>query len=91
MLLSEWQPRITRRYSHEKNVSDKKAHFSLTLMCANASTLKGSKSALLSANCPSCNQPPRKVGHRPEASDMGSGAPVNMKELYLLWLVDCLS
>lgn len=32
LLLNEWQPRITRRYSHEKNVSNKKEHFSLTLV-----------------------------------------------------------
>ena len=88
LLLNEWQPRITRRYSHEKNVSNKKEHFSLTLVCA--TTHHGApKSALLSANPSSCAGQPASLhperwvtGLRPLMGRWG-GAPLNMKELYL--------
>ena len=93
LLFSEWQPRITRRYSCEKNVSNKKEHFSLMLVCA-PSCHFAPKSASLFANTSSCAGQPTSL--YPERWVTGlralclltlltweAGAPVNMKELYL--------
>ena len=93
LLFSEWQPSITRRYSREKNVSDKKERFSLMLVCA-PSCHFAPKSASLFANTSSCAGQPTSL--HPESWVTGlrvlclltvltweAGAPVNMKELYL--------
>ena len=86
LLLNEWQPRITRRYSHEKNVSNKKEHFSLTLVPHLTMVLLSLHYILPIRRPVLGNQllSTQKGGSQAWGlSWEGGGAPVNMKELYL--------
>ena len=93
LLFSEWQPSITRMYSREKNVSDKKERFSLMLVCAPSSHFAPKSASLFANTSPYAGQP---TSLHPESWVTGlrvlcllavltweAGAPVNMKELYL--------